>query len=136
MEAAQDTVASGTGIPRHPGRRTLEDHHDGATLRRAGACAAKRGGAAEVRTDPCPHCGVTFRIAKVPAALFAFAPGYPRNSALRAWHDGRGAGITDMDARRRIRTHDQRLAPARRRGVAHRLPSACAERKHRVTRAR
>ena len=41
---------------------------------------AKRSGL-EVRTDPCPHCGVTFLIAKVPAALFAFAPGYPRNEA-------------------------------------------------------
>ena len=41
---------------------------------------AKRSGL-EVRTDTCPHCGVTFVIAKVPAALFAFAPGYPRNEA-------------------------------------------------------
>ena len=41
---------------------------------------AKRSGL-EVRTDPCPHCGVTFLIAKVPPALFAFAPGYPRNEA-------------------------------------------------------
>ena len=41
-----------------------------------------------------------------------------------------------MDAHRPIRTHDQRLAPVRRRGIAHRLPGAFAERKRRDARTR
>ena len=31
----------------------------------------------EVCTERCPHCGVSFRVSKVPARNFAFADGYP-----------------------------------------------------------